>query len=122
MDLNEKRSLKGGAGVSEPEGVERRCATRVRTIYRMARITTQADAGFCLVHNLSDQGAMVETQLALAVSVAGYDGIWIQACCQSRAGPNRPDVEQCLGQSRTGLLDLPSLCLLAIRSAKSGAS
>ncbi|MBN8816230.1 MAG: PilZ domain-containing protein [Sphingomonas sp.] len=40
--------------------VDRRSASRIRTVYRVARVRARGDEGLARVHNLSDEGMMLE--------------------------------------------------------------
>lgn len=44
---------------------DRRAGARIRTIYRSAKVISLDDSGLCLVLNLSDGGALIETALSL---------------------------------------------------------
>lgn len=44
---------------------DRRAGARIRTIYRSAKAISLDDSGLCLVLNLSDGGALIETALSL---------------------------------------------------------
>lgn len=46
--------------------LERRTDARVLTILRVARASTQSDTGLCRIQNISDQGMMMITGLAVA--------------------------------------------------------
>lgn len=47
------------------EGVERRAAPRIRTLLRIAKITSRDDSGLCCLRSISDSGLMAETDLLL---------------------------------------------------------
>lgn len=44
---------------------DRRSAVRIRTVCRIAVITSRTDSGLCRLHNISDTGILVETCLEL---------------------------------------------------------
>lgn len=45
---------------------ERRCSSRVRTVFRIARASTDIDERLCRVQNISDEGMMFVTSLDVA--------------------------------------------------------
>jgi len=51
--------------VTPPERAERRSAPRLRTVYRVARVTARGDQGLARVQNISDGGLMITTRMAL---------------------------------------------------------
>lgn len=53
--------------ISSPLPKDRRSAPRVRTIWRLAKLTTGGDSGLCRCLDLSDGGALIETQLIVDV-------------------------------------------------------
>ncbi|WP_267433896.1 PilZ domain-containing protein [Sphingomonas sp. GM_Shp_1] len=46
---------------------ERRRASRLRTVYRVARVTARGDQGLARVQNISDEGLMITTSLPLCL-------------------------------------------------------
>lgn len=52
------------AQISEPPE-ERRADPRVRTIYRAGTIRTDREDGPCRFHNISDGGALIETNMSV---------------------------------------------------------
>ena len=61
---------------------DRRSGARVLTVYRVARVKGESDAGLCRVQNVSDGGLMLVTGLALAegdkVEVAFSEGVVLE--------------------------------------------
>ena len=93
MNLNDERCLGIDASdLSEPDSVERRTSGRIRTIYRAARILTESNKGLCLIHNLSNGGAMISTGLALSlnenVRLAITEGVFARGRIAWRRGRN----------------------------------
>lgn len=64
------RSPTGASAMVVADVWERRAGQRLRTVYRVARVHVDGRCGLARVHNLSDDGLMLSTQLALGLSSA----------------------------------------------------
>ena len=113
-----------GAGGAYPR--ERRVSSRIRTVYRSAKITGGSDAGLARMINISDGGALIETSLNLeagdCLKVELTDGVALAAIVSWRRDslmgvqftPSIDSHAMLLTLSKTGDCDQPRPLRLSV--------